>query len=609
MQFPTIDRFFFILLPAITLSFLQTTTWAADYDGLMIDKITITNSEIPKRRILNLLDFAEGDPLTESQLRAGFKNLYRMGVFDDLDFDVQIVETQGEDRIHLTIIAYELSKIRKINFIGNQKYSDDILTEEIPAQAGNYYTEALMRQVRLFIKDKYREDGYLMTEVTTLVKEIPDDKEVEVTVDIIEGLEMLVGKIRFYGNKNLSDKQLKRVLESKEDKWYQEGKFDDLTFEADKERLILRYKKDGYYRAKIDQARLSYRWKNPKKKKARNVNIDIWFTEGDVYYFGKTTIKGNKLFKTAEIEKQLRRYPGDYYDEETHQGDLERVTLMYHSRGYIFARITPIEHVNEEDKTVDYVFDIYEGDKAHVEKIIITGNEKTKEHVIRREIEIREGEIFNRLKIQRSLEKLTRTQFFSQVVPEPRPGSVEGLMNLIFRVEEQRTGLVSAGAGWGTTSGFSLNFEIREANFLGRGWGLGAKADLGLHRQVLDVSFTEPYLFGKSLSSRFSVFFIQNDQFLSAEENLITNITTTITTNTNDGMLTFTTNIETNVDNLNAFTREDVNELPLQYRSVIDRNRPALPYKSANVGFGVNTGYRFGRLVQSKYWVKLQCSI
>lgn len=565
---------------------------AIDYDGLIVDEITIKSNQYPKQKILSILDLKEGDPVTKDQLRIGFKNLYSLKIFEDVSFDVKIVEIEGESRVNLTIIANELPVIKEITFLGNQKYSDDILVEEIPAQVGSYYTEALMREVRFFIKDKYREDGYLMTEVSTSIKSVVvnkknkkdkgKNKEIEVIIDIREGLEMLVGKIRFYGNDALSAKKIKQAMETKEDKWFREGKFDDTVFELDKDNIINRYKKEGYFRVKIDDARLSYRWKNPKKKKSRSTDIDIWINEGDLYYFGQTTIKGNKLFSTAELRQQIRRQPGDYYDEEIHQQDIERLTLIYHSRGYIFARVTPIEQVNEEDKTVDYVFDIYEGDKAHIEKIFISGNNKTKEHVIRREIEIREGEIFNRLKIQRSLEKLVRTQYFANVVPEPKPGSVEGLMNLIFEVEEQRTGIISAGAGWGTSSGFSLNFEVKEINFLGKGWTIGARADLGLTRQIIDLSFTEPYLLGEPLSARFSLSFYQVDRFLSTSSNGFT-----VTTNTNDS--TTTTNIL-----YHTFTQDEVNELPDVYRSSIDTNRPVLPYKSANIGLGVNTGYRFG---------------
>ena len=132
------------------------------------------------------------------------------------------------------------------------------------------------------------------------------------------------------------------------------------------------------------------------------------------------------------------------------------------NRGYIFARITPLEYIDKESRKISFVFDIYEGDKAHVERIFISGNDKTREHVIRRELVIREGEIFNADKIRLSAENLMRLNYFKNVIPEPRQGSVEGLMNLVFKVEEQQTGMVQAGAGYGTQSGFTLNFEIKE---------------------------------------------------------------------------------------------------------------------------------------------------
>ncbi len=464
-----------------------------DFEGMILEKIQIqSNINVPPARIKATLSLKEGEPLSETKLRSDFRALYQLGLFQDLRFEMLPL---GTDRAILAIVVNERYRVKKIRFVGNVKFAEDTLADEIPLKPDEYYSPSAVNRAIYAIKEKYRTQGYLMTRVKPEVVNVESKKEAIVTFEITEGSEMLVGQINFSGNSNLASKDIKKELQLHEDRWYREGKFDDLLLEEDKQKILYYYRKNGYINAKLIDTKLSYRWRDPNKKEVREVYIDHHVNEGEKFYFGELSIRGMKLFSENEIRKRLRRKTGEIFNQEIHDTDLQTLNLMYQERGYIFARVTPIETVDEKSRRLTYLFDIYEGDKAHVERIFITGNDKTKDFVILRELDIKEGEIFNALKIQRSREKVMNLQFFKNVIPEPKPGSVEGLMNLVFNVEEQRTGIISAGAGFGTSSGLSLNAEIRENNFLGLGQSIGAKIEFGEVRKVLSFNFSEPWVF------------------------------------------------------------------------------------------------------------------
>ena len=565
-----------------SLVFCINSLFPIDYEGQIVEEIEILSNQIPEQRILAFLTIEEGDPLNAQSIREAFRELYSIGVFRDLKFDLSKLENGN---LKLSIIVRELPQIQDVQFFGNRQFADDELIGEFPIRKGDYYTETLVHRAVDYIKDKYREEGYLMTRVNVTQKTNEKTAEIRLIMDIDEGQEMIVGKITFYGVKKLREKSIKKAMETVEDKFLREGVFNDASFEEDKTKIILFYQSKGYKDAKIEKVRLSYRWKNPQKKKTRKVHIEIWIDEGPLYYFGHLLIKGNVLFTKEELYANVQRKLGHPFSEIVHQQDIERITLMYHQRGYIFARVTPVDTIDEQRRIIHHVLDIYEGDKAHIEGIYIEGNEKTKDFVIRREIQIREGEIFDRDKVQRSVERLRNTQYFSSVVPEPRPGSVEGLMNLIFRVKEQRTGLLSGGAGFGTQSGFSLTFKVQEQNFLGRGQSLGADLNLGTIDQIGMISFSEPYLFDKDIFSRINL-------RLGVERR------------------------ERNIDNLPVVTiiteingepekviKTNFSELIIPATGRPGENPTSIPYKNFIATLGLDLGYRF------KDWYRISMGV
>ena len=539
-----------------------------NYQNLKIKEILINQTSFSKKRILSLIDIQKDTLMDIRKINKAYKKLINTGAFNNIKIKIQN-DKQLPDYVTLYFVFDEYPKIGEIKFSGNQKYQSVELEEAVGISPKDYFSEILLSQARDKIKQKYREDGYLLTEVSITSKLDKKNNLMIVLFAIDEGSEILIKSIKFISNKIISDRQLLNTMETKVNRWYRDGQFDDLVLEEDKEKIITRYKNKGHIKANIKETQLEYEWKNPRKKKARSMKIAFLIEEGKQYKFGNLIIKGNDIFDLKNVTNNLKRKKGEVFNYTKHILDIQLIQQFYSSVGYLTARVTPIEDINEETKTINYIFDIFEGDRVHVERILISGNEKTKNNVIRRDLRVREGEIFSTSAIQTSIIRLQRTQFFSKIEPLTRPGSVDGLVNLTFNVEEQRTGIFTAGIGFGTQSGFNITGDIREVNLAGLGYTLGIRANVGVGRQFLNVFFIDPYFSGIPMSARL------NFQVDVSDERLPTVGLATVETNGN----TVFTNTST----------QEIEGLPSFYRNQGLRTRA--PYKELSLSIGGQFSY------------------
>lgn len=224
-----------------------------DFEGFILEKITIlSNVHFTERRLKTMLGLKTGEPINKKIIRRAFRDLYDLGILKDMKFYINIPKP---GYVELFVQIDELAKISKISFVGNQKFNSDEFTTDLPLKTGDYFSEPAINKAILFLKDKYRDEGYLAAKITYLTRENNFNKEIEITFDIDEGAEIVVGTISFAGNENIQERFLKREMETKEDKWFREGKFDDSAIEEDKEKIIYYYKKKGIYKCKNQQNR------------------------------------------------------------------------------------------------------------------------------------------------------------------------------------------------------------------------------------------------------------------------------------------------------------------------------------------------------------------
>jgi outer membrane protein insertion porin family len=227
--------------------------------------------------------------------------------------------------------------------------------------------------------------------------------------------------------------------------------------------------------------------------------IVIEIEEGFKYLLGEIKIAGNKIFSTDKLKAVLKSKPGKPYSAEKIEKDRYNIYVLYSEKGYLGCEITPEYNYREKEKEIDITYTITEGDIYSVEDIIVRGNQVTKEHVIRRELLIKEGEVLNRSKVIKSQRKLTQLGFFNKVTPLTEPGSKPGMMDLIFEVEERETGSAQLGMTYSQQDKLVGFVEISQGNFLGLGQKIYVRYEFGAQKTQGEIGFTEPWLFNKPI--------------------------------------------------------------------------------------------------------------
>ena len=472
---------------------LKKATNVAIYEGLEIKDINVVGeTRLTKDQIKNNFPIKAGQKFNRTEINNAVKSLFGTQSFDRVAIDVQ---REGNGVI-LNIVVAERFIVKDIEYIGNKRLTKTALNDTIKSvlKPGDPYIPQKLNDAVNYIITNYQDKGYLKAYVEPKVIENKNTSEVLIEMNIVEGNEVKVAFIRFHGNTHFSANELKRQMSTKENGFLSLGKFNEFKFEEDKAKIVKYYADRGYYKAKVDNVKFTYQWRDAQIKNEQDLIIDIYITEGEKYYFGDISFKGNIIIPSDNIQRDLKSKKGALYNYTYHMSDYQGIQNKYSERGYIFRQVIPIITVNEDNKIVNIMYDIIENDKAHIENITIEGNTKTKDFVIQRYIDIKPGEIFNSAKIQRIQERLYNTQFFENININVKPGSAEGLMELVLNVQDGRSAMVSGGGGFSTGSGFKAFASIREQNFLGRGLQIGVSGEYGQTQKRIAFNFAEPYL-------------------------------------------------------------------------------------------------------------------
>ncbi|HEA46869.1 MAG TPA: outer membrane protein assembly factor BamA [bacterium] len=461
-------------------------TGGARAQGKVIKAIEIEgNKNISQKRILKVVETKVEDEYSLSALSEDLKRIYGLGFFSDVKIDT----SPFQEGIKVKFIVEERFLVGKITFEGNKKIRKGTLLEEMGLKVGEVYSEKKVGEAKEQILSLYKEKRYYQAEVQEEVKIDKEEGKVNITFNIKEGPKLKVEKIELLGNKVFSDRKIRRMMKTKK------RKFDRKVLQEDLERIIAPYKTKGYLLARIVDHKIKY-----KKKK---IFITILIEEGPQIKMGSLAISGNELFTDEEIEKETVLKEGMVFNELQFDRDLFQVHALYYNKGYAFARVEPTKKIDEKEERIDISLDITEGSLAYIGKIEITGNEKTKDYVIRRELAIGKGEVFNYKKILRSQEKLYNLGYFKRLDIEGEegvkidtyPGKEPDIINLVFDVKEKKTGTLNLGAGYSSVDGVMGQVSVSEINLFGRGYQASATVEFGGRRQNYSLRFTNPWLF------------------------------------------------------------------------------------------------------------------
>ena len=474
------------------------------YEGKVVRKVEFTGlKNVDPDDLMDKIDTSEGYPLSSIEIRKDIRTVFREGQFENVQVEVE----EFRDGVRVKFICAERPMVRKIEFRGTDEVSEMDLTTVILVKENEPLRVDLVEKSLRLIRKKYDDEGLFNSVVSYNIRKDPDeDNSVKVIFTVDEGEEIRIAKIAILGARVLPDRDLRGLMETTERGFLGSGgQYKKDTYGQDKMKIVGYYKEKGYLDAQIVEDSVDYEWADPRTREERSIFITLKISEGEKYYFDKYTIAGNKIFESRVFESLFeQRTTGDVFNYTAYQKDMQMMAQLYASKGYIFSRVIPKKTVTEQEvqgsqgreirKLVRIDFEIREGEKVKIENIIVKGNKKTKTRVIRREVLIQENELFDAFRVQRSRERIFNLGFFKEVNVNVRPGSREGYVNLIIEVEEQPTGTISLGGGYGTTTGFSIFADIAENNLLGNGQRVGLRFEYGPLRRSVTLSFRDPWI-------------------------------------------------------------------------------------------------------------------
>lgn len=444
----------------------------------------------------------EGDPFDPGRIDRSLKSLFATGRFAN-------VSVRREGNI-LVVTVVENPTVNRVAFEGNRKLDDETLAPEVTLKPLGIYTRSTVQSDVRRILALYRRSGRFAATVEPKIVELPQNR-VDVIFEINEGPITGVESIRFIGNKEFSDSTLLDEIRTKQTRWWRFFSSDD-TYDPDRlslDRELLRrfYLSKGYADFRVESAVAEL---TPNRE---NFIVTFTVVEGERYKVGlvniDSTLKGldpAPLYDTVGIDS------GDWYNAEAVEKAINALTEAIGNLGYAFVDVRPDLQRNREERTIDITFKVSEGPRVFVERIDISGNIRTIDKVIRREMRFVEGDAFNAAKLRRSRQRIQDLDYFEKVTVEQVAGSVPDKTVVKVKVEEKSTGSLSLGAGFSTGAGFLGDFSVRERNLLGRGQDLRVGVLFGQKQQQGTLSFSDPYFLDREVKAGVDLFYVQTDR-------------------------------------------------------------------------------------------------
>ena len=459
------------------------------------------NRRIENDTIVSYVQVAPGETVTPQKIDASVKALFQTGLFSD----VQITRRGNS----LVVKVEENPMINQVNFEGNSNVKDTDLAKETELKERMMFTRAkVMSDVNRIIA-VYRRSGYYAVKVSPKIIRLSENR-IDLVYEINEGDETKVKQINFVGNNSFSANDLKSVVGTQQYSWWRffnrNDNYDADRLEYDKELLRRYYLRNGFADVRVVSADAVL------TEKGDGFIITYTIDEGPRYKIADVAVNvGDQQLETKDLVAQVRTGVGDYYDATRVDKSVERLTLEAARQGFVFARVNPDVQRDPGNKTLNITYNIVEGPRTYIERIDIVGNFRTEDEVIRRELNLYEGDAFNRVVIERARRRLTALDFFDKIDFVEQEGSAPDRVVLIVQVQEKSTGSVNFSIGYSTSEVIVGSISLQERNFLGKGYDVKVDTSASWYRQNVNFSFTDPWFMGLPLMAGFDVFATANN--------------------------------------------------------------------------------------------------
>jgi outer membrane protein insertion porin family len=522
----------YLVLGLLVLAFSPLAAQTAVTDRIVgdieIEFVDIRN--ISDEAVLARLQIREGMPYSQNLVDRSIRNLYSTRLFDFIEARTEDIPG-GQIRVIFTVQARY--RIGKIEITGNKKVKTRRLRREVGIRVGQGIDERRIRRDADSLTEYYRGKGYTEVRVDYRIDKDPNSGEGSVAFLINEGLKLKIDDVEFIGNTAFSGGKLKKEMETRKRgifSWLTgTGRFDEVKFQEDLERLRVKYLNAGYLDVSIPESNVSLDYPKPGK-----IVVTIRIDEGRQYRVGEIRFEGNSIFPTPLLFASIDLLPGDVFSPEVLDEDVERISNIYGSVGYLDTSVRPDRRANIETGNIDLIYDIRESEKFDVESIVIEGNTKSKSIIIIRELALSPGRTFNMVYMKNSEAILRNTRFFDEVQLSPEPTNIPGKRNLKIRVKEGRTGNFQFGAGFSSIENAVFFFEVSQGNFdlfkwrspflQGDGQKFRFRGSIGSTSNEVVLAFEEPWFFERRLAFGFELFRRETDYNSSTYDEMRTGL-------------------------------------------------------------------------------------
>ncbi|MBF0622047.1 MAG: outer membrane protein assembly factor BamA [Magnetococcales bacterium] len=456
------------------------------------------SQRIEPETVFSYLALKKGDTLSRSALRKSIRALYGTGFFRDISLEMV------DDGV-LVVRVIENAMINQVSFEGTEAFSDEELNKIVQQRSYSIYNRAKSEQDLLALQQAYRIKGLFLADINMMIQPL-DQNRIDLVYRVREGERSRVRQVNVVGNSELDDDTLLEDLTIQPTGWFSFFSEDDVydrdKLMFDQSQIRNNYLDNGYVRVKVltSVAELT-----PDRE---SFIITHTVNEGERYRIGSVEIQTDfDELPESELRKEIEVTSGEWYDRRTIRNSIQNLRAKVGDYGYAQLRIQPNSQIDDDKKVVNLTFQIAKGRRVYVDRIEISGNSRTRDEVIRREIRLMEGDRFSVSKLRRSKTNLERLSFFEKVeILTPPSPEGEDRVNLHVNVSEQPTGSFTIGAGFSTTEKMIGTASVSQNNFLGRGQRLSLSMALSARTTHFDISFTEPFFMGRRIGVGFDLF-------------------------------------------------------------------------------------------------------
>ncbi len=479
---------------------------------LILSIDVVGNRVVEKETILARLESYVGQPLNRRAISRDVNHLYKSGDFSD----VRVEGNRDSKDIHLIYRVKEYPLIGKVTLQGNAEVKTRDLKLRLKLKPGRVFNPKLRLADLNTIRKGYLKKGYYQVKVDFLEKPL-DDGRVNIIINIDEGFITHIQRIRFIGNHMFSDSELRDAIASRQSdiaSWISNRDiFERERFGADAQMLIQYYLERGYLDAKIESSNLAM------SSDKKNFNLSFSINEGVQYTVSGIELQGDLVPGKEELLESVTLEEGRVYAQSRLVESIRALTEKVGDEGFAFATVTPLFQRSHDNNTVHITFDIEKGKKVYIDKILISGNEKTEDAVLRRQLKQFEGAQYAASQINRSKLNLTRSPMLEDVRVSLPKGRDTDKVDMKIDVTEKKTGSFTFGIGYSAVEKVIVSLKLAEENLFGKGYQAQVDGTVSFVTQNYTASFTDPYFLGKNMSASVNAFKSKADQLQSINYN------------------------------------------------------------------------------------------